>query len=80
MAFLWDVKSSVATVDSLLLTYFSKLNAFLASIGEPQIFSAKTFKAASVGSPIRLKLLPSTSIRALLLYVHPVASEVKSPP
>jgi len=54
MAFLSEVKSRVATVESLDSICFSKLKALLASTAEPQSFSAKTLRAASVGSPIFL--------------------------
>ena len=58
MAFLSEVKSSVATVLNLDSICFSKLNAFLESTADPQSFSAKTLRAASVGSPILENLSP----------------------
>jgi len=59
----------------LFIYYFSKLKAELTLSGSPAIFSASTFKAASVGSPTLSNFPPLTSILALLFKVHPVAKE-----
>ena len=77
IAFLLDVKSRVAIFYNFDSIWLSKLKAFLASTADPQSFSAKTLRAASVGSPILLKSLPATSILELLLKVLTVARDLK---
>lgn len=75
--FLYDVKSRVAITSIFDFMLYSNENALALSFGFPLTFSAKTFKAASVGSPTFLKSPSTISILAVLLKTHPTVRACK---
>ena len=78
IAFLSDVKSREAIVLYLFSYYLLILKALLLSKGYPIIFSAKTLRAASVGSPTLLKSPSMKSILAELFIEQPRARDSKA--